>query len=342
MKKIKIVILIIFVLALTFSYTYIKSHNFLKPQGNEIYYTVSEGETVESIASDLYLEKIIKDENSFYKLAIKKNVQLFANVSYHLNDSMSYKEILKTIASPTANFKGDSLLVFEGEQTSQIAEGLTQYVDMSVEEILSYWKDKENLKKWIEEYDVLTDEVLNEKIINPLEGYLFPATYVIYEGETLEEITQDMLNASETYYKQYYEDVSGKEYTFHEYLTLASIVERESKLDVDRPKIAGVFYNRINSNMPLQSDITVLYAKDEQKALVTYEDLEYDSYYNTYQYTGLTPGPISSVSIKALDAVFNPEKNDYLYFFAKQDTGEVLYAETLEEHEANSQKYAWE
>ncbi len=152
-----------------------------------------------------------------------------------------------------------------------------------------------------------------------------------------------MLNASEANYKELFGSKGPKEgFTFHDYLTLASIVERETMHAEDRAKVAGVFYNRIEENMPLQSDITVLYAKGEHKSLVTYDDLEYNSPYNTYKVDGLPPGPISSVSLASLEAVYKPDNNDYLYFFAKQDTGEVLYAKTLEEHEKNSKEFAWE
>ncbi len=346
MKKIKIFLIIIFVLiiiSIVGTFTFIKKHNFLKPQGNEIYYTIKEGMTTSDVSLDLYGDKIIKNEEEFYKLSLKKEIGLFANTTYKLSDDMSYKEILDIISQPTSNFEGETFLIFEGEKIDEVADDLSNYVKESKEEILNFWSNTDNLNIWIEKYDILDENILDPEIIYPLEGYLYPATYPIYQGETLVEITEAMLGASESYYKDLFDKKGPKsDFTFHDYLTLASIVERETMHPEDRPKVAEVFYNRMDQNMPLQSDITVLYAKGEHKSLVTYDDLEYESAYNTYKVEGLPPGPISSVSLDSLKAVYEPDNNDYIYFFAKQDTGEVLYAKTLEEHEKNSNEYAWE
>ncbi len=344
MKKIKVLMLLIISLIIVFfSFIYLKHNNFLKPEGIEIYYTIESGMTTSDVSNDLFSKKIIKNKEYFYKLSLKKQVSLFANTTYKLSDNMSYDEILDIISNPTSNFEGETFLLYEGEKIDQVAEELSNYVPETKEEILEFWSDIDNLNIWIEKYEIIDDSILNENLIYPLEGYLYPATYPIYEGETLLEITNAMLNASESNYKELFLLSGPKEdFTFHDYLTLASIVERETMHPEDRAKVAGVFYNRLEKNMPLQSDITVLYAKGEHKSLVTYDDLEYDSPYNTYKVNGLPPGPISSVSLDSLESVYNPEKNDYLYFFAKQDTGEVLYAKTLEEHEKNSKEFAWE
>ncbi len=345
MKKIKVFLFIIFILIIIIIgiFTFVKKQNFLKPQGNEIYYTIEEGMTTSDVSLDLYSDKIIKNEKEFYKLSLKKEIGLFANTTYKLSDDMSYKEILDIISQPTSNFEGETFLIFEGEKIDEVADDLSNYVKESKEEILNFWSNTDNLNIWIEKYNILDESILDPEIIYPLEGYLYPATYPIYQGETLGEITEAMLGASESYYKDFFNKKGPKsDFTFHDYLTLASIVERETMHQEDRPKVAEVFYNRMDKNMPLQSDITVLYAKGEHKSLVTYDDLEYESAYNTYKVEGLPPGPISSVSLDSLKAVYEPDNNDYIYFFAKQDTGEVLYAKTLEEHEKNSNEYAWE
>ena len=126
----------------------------------------------------------------------------------------------------------------------------------------------------------------------------------------------------------------------HEFLALSSIVENESLFEKDRPKIAGVFINRLNEDMALQSDITVLYALQEKRVDVTYADLEVDSKYNTYKNTGLPVGPVCAVSASTMDDVLNYEKSDYLYFFATEN-GEVIYSKTLEEHEKVVEENIW-
>ena len=135
------------------------------------------------------------------------------------------------------------------------------------------------------------------------------------------------------------EDLDQTWMTFHEVLTLASIVEREGITDEDRALIAGVFLNRINEGMPLQSDITVLYALGEHKELVTYSDLETDSPYNLYMYSGLAPGPFNSPSLSSIMAVIYPTYSDYYYFVAVLDTQEIYYSSNIEDHDALVEEY---
>src|SRR5699024_12688358 len=106
------------------------------------------------------------------------------------------------------------------------------------------------------------------------------------------------------------DEIEDGDYSVHEILTLASIIERESKFDEDRPKVAQVFMNRLDEDMKLQSDITAAYANGEHKVLMTYDDIETDSPYNTYVQTGLPPGPISSPRDETTQAVVEHEEND--------------------------------
>ena len=136
------------------------------------------------------------------------------------------------------------------------------------------------------------------------------------------------------------DDIQAMDMTVHEFLSLASIVENESLFEKDRPVIAGVFMNRLAKDMPLQSDITVLYALQEKKVDVTYQDLEVNSRYNTYMYAGLQIGPVCSPSAPTMDDLISYEKSDYLYFFATED-GEVIYSKTLAEHEKVVSENMW-
>ena len=119
--------------------------------------------------------------------------------------------------------------------------------------------------------------------------------------------------------------------TLQEVVNLASIVEKEAVLDEDRPIIASVFFNRLDIDMPLQSDATIQYAFDERKEIVLYKDLEIDSPYNSYKNKGLPPTPIANPSVKSIEAVLNPSETDYLYFVAKMDGGNN-YSKTYDEH----------
>ena len=126
----------------------------------------------------------------------------------------------------------------------------------------------------------------------------------------------------------------------HQFLSLSSVVENESLFKKDRAKIAGVFVNRLNKDMPLQSDITVLYALQEKRVAVTNADLQVDSKYNTYKNTGLPVGPVCSPSSETMDDVLNYEKSDYYFFFAKED-GSVIYSKTYDEHQKAVNENKW-
>ncbi len=173
-----------------------------------------------------------------------------------------------------------------------------------------------------------------------LEGYLFPDTYHIGSKTTEEEIVNMMLQrfAAELVKLNYLEKIRPLGLTLHEAVTLASMVEREARVDSERPVIAGVMMNRLHKGMKLQIDATVLYALGGHREKIYYKDLEVDSPYNTYRYYGLPPGPIAFPGEASLKAVINPTITDYLYYVAKPD-GSHAFARTLAEHNANKAKY---
>ena len=173
----------------------------------------------------------------------------------------------------------------------------------------------------------------------PLEGYLFPATYDYLAGMTLEDLVTQMVSTMNLEFQAIREDLDNTWLSFHQVLTLASIVEREGITDEDRALIAGVFLNRIDVGMPLQSDITVLYALGEHKELVTLEDLEVDSPYNLYMYTGLAPGPYNSPSMSSIMATIYPTYSEYYYFVADLDTQEIYYSSNIDDHNALVEQY---
>lgn len=171
------------------------------------------------------------------------------------------------------------------------------------------------------------------------EGYLFPDTYFFYKGESPEKIIDAMKSRFYEVLPENYEEMAKKKgLTLKEAVILASIVEKEAKFDKDRPLVASVFLNRLKIGMPLQSDATVNYALKSNKLWLSRNDLNVDSPYNTYKYTGLPPGPICNPGLKSLLAVVNAPKTDYYYFLTKPD-GEAVFERTLEEHNRNIRKY---
>lgn len=164
---------------------------------------------------------------------------------------------------------------------------------------------------------------------NRLEGFLFPDTYEFFADSSEEEIIDKMLAQFDAVFTEdYYARVQELGLTVKEAVTIASLIEEETRTDAERPIVSSVIYNRLNIDMKLQFCSTVLYALGEQKSRLLYSDLEVDSPYNTYLNQGLPPGPISSPGKACLDAALNPEETEYFYFVLKGDgSGEHNFAE---------------
>lgn len=263
--------------------------------------------------------------------------------TYIFSKDMSLKEILNAINTGDFNYLSKNLItIIECSTIPQAAEAITEKLPYSKEEILAVWNDREYLESLIDKYWFLTDEILADGIMYPLEGYIYPETYIITdENASIEDVTDIILSMTDEKLSERKEDIEKSGRTVHQFLSLTSVVESESLFEKDRPIIAGVFINRLENGMPLQSDITVLYALQEKRVNVTYSDLEVvDSKYNTYKYTGLPIGPVCAVSAPAMDDTISYEKSDYLFFFAKED-GTVIYSKTLAEHEKAVEENLW-
>lgn len=165
-----------------------------------------------------------------------------------------------------------------------------------------------------------------------LEGYLFPNTYRLPRGTGARTAIQSMLSLLDReVYQKYRSDIERSGFTFHQILTIASLIEREAKVPEDRPLISAVIRNRLRRGMKLEVDATVLYALGKHKSRVLYRDLEVDSDYNTYRRRGLPPGPIANPGVACIEAALRPAQVDYLYYVARPD-GSHIFTRTLQEH----------
>lgn len=180
-----------------------------------------------------------------------------------------------------------------------------------------------------------------------LDGFLFPAAYEFRRNVTAREVVDTLLLGFQTNVADQIQ-LEGQPYTLEQVVTLAAIVEREASVEAEHPIIASVFLNRLAQGIALQADPTVQYALTQDpvnllawgywKSELTFEDLEFDSPYNTYIYPGLTPGPIANPGFDTIQSVIRPAETPYLYFVAKGD-GTHAFAETLDEHFANIELY---
>ncbi|AIE60839.1 endolytic transglycosylase MltG [Bacillus methanolicus] len=317
-------------------YFYIKSA--LKPvdpdSKTEKIIEIPIGSSVSGIAQILEDNGIIKDARVFKYYVKLKNETGFMAGDYKLKPSMSIPEIIERLKTGKAMKKVVlKITIPEGKQLKEIASIIAEKTNKKEEEVFKKLNDKSFIKAMMAKYpDILTNDILNKNVKYPLEGYLFPATYYFYkENPTVEEIATEMIDKTKSVLQEYAGQIKEKRYSVHQLLTMASLIEEEATKKADRDRIASVFYNRIKSGMPLQTDPTVLYAKGKHQERVLYEDLEVDSPYNTYKHKGLPPGPIANAGTMSIEAALNPEKTDFLYFLATAD-GDVIFTKTLSEH----------
>lgn len=168
-----------------------------------------------------------------------------------------------------------------------------------------------------------------------LEGFLFPDTYNFALDVTAEEVVDAMLANFGNRISDLLDRIEESDLDLFEIITLASIVEGEVPDDDDRKVVAGVFYNRLAEGIPLQADATLAFVTGEDRIDFTRADTQIDDPYNTYVIEGLPPGPINSPGLSSIEAVLNPTDTDFFYFVSDPDTGETIFAETLEEHNQN-------
>jgi UPF0755 protein len=176
--------------------------------------------------------------------------------------------------------------------------------------------------------------------VNSIEGYLMPETYFFYYGTDAEIVISKLIETQNKIWVTKFSNIAAeKGLTRHFVLTLASLIELESPLEEERKRISGVFYNRLNKGMKLESDPTIQYSLQEKKRL-KYSDLEIESPYNTYKFEGLPPGPICSPGVSAIEAALFPEKHDFLYFVSYGDgSGRHRFAKTYSEHLKNKKLF---
>ncbi|WP_181350574.1 endolytic transglycosylase MltG [Thalassobacillus sp. CUG 92003] len=293
------------------------------------------GSSTSEIASILKENGIINNELIFRFYTKFKNVTGFQAGEYDFTKAMTIDEILQSLK--TGKVMLDPLLrvtIPEGSTVEQIAARYAEHFNFTKEEFLKKIDDEAYVNKLIEEHPALLDEViLDPEIKHPLEGYLFATTYPFFEeNPPIDQIVQKMLAQTKEVVLPYMDSLEGNRLSsVHEVITMASLLEKEAPKAESRKRIAGVFYNRLAQDMPLQTDPTVLYAIGEHKDRVLYEDTEVESPFNTYHINGLPIGPISNFNENALDAAVQPIDSENLYFLADQE-GNIYYSKTLEEH----------
>ena len=291
-----------------------------------------------TIATKLKNEGLIKNELAF-KIYVKlNNINNFQAGTYNLTKNLSVKEIAEILQTGKVNGKDSISITFvEGKNMRWVASKIAENTNNSEEDVYSLLENKEYINALIEKYWFITEEIKNEDIYYPLEGYLFPDTYQFENKDVkVEKIFETLLNQMEKKLNQYKQDIEKSKYSVHEILSAAAIIENEAVFDKDRKDVAGVIYNRLKENMAIQSDVTTYYAfKIDMGSRDLYSsDINKYNPYNTRgpNMTGKLPvGPISMISIESIEAAINPNENNYIYFVADKN-GKVYFTRTYDEH----------
>lgn len=302
---------------------------------------------------------VIKSGKVFNYYTKFKNISNLKSGYYNLQPSMTMDEIIEALQKKGSDKPQEpslgTVLVKEGYTIEQIAKavevnssakkGKHSSTGLKAKDFLKLMKDDVFLTKMKAKYPALLANLPKDTDAKyVLEGYLFPATYNIHDDTTVESLAEEMLSTMDTYLSPYYATISSSDHNVNEILTLASLVEKEGATDDDRKNIASVFYNRLDSDIALQSNIAVLYALGKLGQETTLKedatiDTNIDSVYNDYVHKGLMPGPVDSPSLSAIEAVINPSSTKYMYFVADVSTGNVYFAESYEEHQHNVETY---
>jgi UPF0755 protein len=304
-----------------------------KPYGtipaDGLYVDIPHGASSRAVAHILKKAGVIRNSFAFEFYARRHPKRTLEAGEYLFDHPLAGKEVFWKLANGQV-FEQPST-VREGETIFDIARDLEAAKYMSADDFLTAAQDSSQIK------DLFPDA-------RSLEGFLFPATYNLPKHAPAQEITGMMVRK----FRETLANVVPNEdpateppVSIGSVVTLASLVERETPKPDERRLVAGVFTNRLEKNIPLQCDPTVIYALKQGSGYnhaLTLKDLRYDSAYNTYVHAGLPPGPIGNPGESAIRAALSPAPTDYLYFVANTQGGH-FFAATLAEHNQNVAKY---
>ena len=304
----------------------------------EIKVEIPLGSGTSTIADILKENKVIRSKLAFKMYVKINNVKDFQAGTYYFKKNMNVKAITEYLKTGIVEDPNQITLTYlEGKNMRWLAKTIAEKTSNTEDDLFDLLDDEEYIDSLIEKYWFLTDDIKDEDIYYPLEGYLFPDTYAFENKDVkVEDIIEKMLDRMEDILEDYKDVIEKNGYQVHKILTVASIIEMESRSEDGRKDVASVIYNRLRNNIAIQSDVTTYYAF---KVDVGERDL-YQKELNTYNpyntrgpnMEGKLPiGPISSVGKSCIDAALNPNDTDYLFFVADKN-GKLYFTETVSEH----------
>jgi UPF0755 protein len=296
-------------------------------------FEIKSGEGVKEIAENLEKNQLVKNKYYFdyyiWKSSSKGKIQAG---KYELRGSMTIPEIVQVLSVGEVVPNEIKVTFPEGTNTKKMAEVL-QGKGFDADGFLSKSDCGCGVKT---DYEFLKDKPSRAN----LEGFLFPDTYIFFkDASAVSIINRMLLNFDEKMTSEMRSDIEKSGHSVYEIVTMASILEKEVKTPEDMKIASGIFWDRIEFGMPLQSCATVAYILGQEKRQYSFDDTRTPSPYNTYINKGLPPGPIDNPGIRSIEAAIYPTKTDYIYFLSDPETGKTIFSKTIEEHEANKVKY---
>lgn len=330
-KILKILLSLIIISGLSYWWYHKNIYTSIDESDNsEISFTIKKGTVVKEIAQNLENAELINSDFSFYLYTKfhSRGEDIIAG-RFLLNKTMNTPEILANITDPA---KAEFIITIQEGLTVKDID--TKLVELELIESGEFLKEVRDFNGW--EYYSFLDQIALEAIELPVEGYLYPDTYFLDPG-TFEP--HDLIYLAMDNFEQKWEQLEANlaDRTMHEIITMASIIENEVREKEDREIVSGILWKRLDNDWTLGADATLLYISEDRK--LTAEELEMDSPYNTRKNKGLPPGPIGNPSLESIEAASNPKESEYWFYLTSLDTGEVIYAKTNEEHNANKAEY---
>lgn len=307
--------------------------------GKDIKVQIAEGTSISQIAEILNEKQIIKNPFTF-KVYLKLNnkINLQAGTYIFNNGKDNLEQVVTKLNTGDIFDESVTITFVEGKNMRYIAKIISQHTNNTEENVFEVLADSEYIKSLIDEYWFITEEITDENIYYPLEGYLLPDTYTFKNKNiSVKEIFNYILGYTDKYLSAHREEIEETGLTIHQLLTLASIAELEGSNFEDRQEIIGVFYNRLDKKMTLGSDVTTYYAvkKDMADGDLTKKEINIDNPYNTRNsnMAGYIPiGPIDNPSKEAIEATINPKETDAFYFVADKNK-KVYFSKNYKEHQ---------
>ena len=298
---------------------------------------IQEGMGISQIAELLESSGVIKNADIMKVYSKLNKVTGLQAGKYDLTPEEDMPTIISHIVNGDVADDSVKITFIEGKNMRYIAKTIAEKTNNTEEDVFTLLENESYIDSLIEKYWFITDEVKQEDIYYPLEGYLLPDTYVFEDEEvSVKYIFNVILNFTEKFLDTYKEEIENNDLTVHQILTMASLAELEGKTLEDREEIVGVFFNRIYAGMSLGSDVSTYYAfkVDMGERDLTSKELNTENPYNTRgpNMNGKIPiGPICNPSKTAIQAVLEYKETDAYYFVADKN-GKVYFTKNNDEH----------